>query len=131
MFLVKLMSEPFKKLEDLITKVPAVQMPIAKGTYENGFWWMKFSIDITHDLAWNIVQYFSHVINYLSISERLSTVFYPVSSLPVVGESPALTLAWIIETTSQDFTPNELAEWLSSRLPSPLDNEKVWTAESE
>lgn len=120
-------NDSFKKLEELITKIPAVKSPVAKGTYENGFWWLKFSIDLAHPLAWNVVQHFGHAINYLSISERLSTVFYPVSSPPGATNNPAEALAWIIETTSQDFSPNELAEWLDSRLPNPIDDTKEWS----
>jgi hypothetical protein len=120
------MQDRFYKLADFITRMPAISTPIASGTYENGFWWLKFSININHPLAWHIVQELSYVVNYLSISERLSTVFYPVSGPPSVKQGPAETLEWIIESTSADFSPSELAEWLENRLPNPVDDLRAW-----
>lgn len=113
------MPERFSKLQALISQIPTLCSPIATGTHENGFWWLKFSIDTTDPLAWNVVHVFAYVINYLSISERLSTVFYPISGPPFRTDGPENCLEWIIESTSQDFLPNELAEWLETRLPDP------------
>ena len=113
------MPDRFQRLETLISKVPALCSPIATGTHENGFWWVKFSIDTSNPIAWNVVQIFAYVINYLSISERLSTVFYPVSPPPFENGGTDNCLEWIIESTSQDFMPGELAEWLETRLPDP------------
>ena len=124
-------TDPFQKLEDFITKIPAVKTEIAKGTYDNGVWWMKFAIDIQHPLAWKVVQELAHVINYLSISERLSTSFYPVAPPNTIDETPGQALAWIIESTSVDFAPNELAEWLEARMPTPVEEAQVWGAVEE
>jgi hypothetical protein len=126
------MPDRFQKLENLISQVPTLCSNVATGTHENGFWWVKFSLDINNPLAWNVVQVFAYVINYLSISERLSTVFYPVSPPPYTEGGPDKCLSWIIESTSQDFMPNELAEWLEVRLPDPtnLDEWKFPVSES-
>ncbi|SPE35761.1 hypothetical protein SBA3_2300022 [Candidatus Sulfopaludibacter sp. SbA3] len=53
-----------------------------KGRLEGEGWWVKFAIDISHRLAWNVVQELGHVLNYLSVNERLPTVFKPVSPPP-------------------------------------------------
>ena len=44
-----------------------------------GAWWVKCAIDIDHEFAWNVVQELGHVLNYVSLDERLPTVFMPVS----------------------------------------------------
>ncbi len=111
------MPDRFHKLEQFISQLPAIGSPIASGFYENGFWWVKFLIDIHHEQSWNVVQMLAYTINYLSITERFSTVFYPVCPSPFTQENPEKSLMWIIESTSQDFVPDELAIWLESHLP--------------
>lgn len=64
------MSErAFASLNEFIIKIPAIQMPIGTGVGEEGFWWVKFSIDIHHPLAWNVVQELGHILNYISLNE--------------------------------------------------------------
>jgi hypothetical protein len=63
----------FHSLEGFLTRVPAIQAPIGKGRDDKGRWWMKFGIDTQHALAWTVVQELGHVLNYLSINERLPT----------------------------------------------------------
>lgn len=111
------MPDRFQKLELLISRLPAIGLPIASGVYENGFWWVKFSIDIQDEQSWDVIQMLAYTINYLSISERLSTVFYPVCPSPFLQLNPEKSLTWIIESTSQNFMPEELAIRLESRLP--------------
>lgn len=41
----------FKSLVNYLEKVPAIEKPIGTGADENGFWWVKFGIDINHKLA--------------------------------------------------------------------------------
>ena len=114
------MPDRFKKLELFISQLPAIGSSIASGTYENGFWWVKFSIDTQHELSWRVVNMFAYAINYLSISEGFSTAFYPVYASPFSEENPEKNLAWIIESTSQDFMPDELTIWLENHLPNPI-----------
>ena len=116
------MPDRFQKLEQFISQLQSVGSPIASGVYENGFWWLKFSIDTQHEQSWSVVQMLAYTINYLSISERFSTVFYPVCPSPFLQENPEKSLMWIIESTSQDFTPNELVIWLENRLPNTGNN---------
>ena len=121
-------EKAFKKLINYLEKVPAVQKPIAFGD-ENGLWWLKFSLDIENKLAWKVVQEFGHVINYLSVEERLPTVFYPVSSPPYLNGGPHDFLYWVIETEDKDFKPDTLMEWLEGRLPRPVDDLEQWNEE--
>lgn len=116
----------FKPLTEYLTKVPAVQTPIGTGIDDEGFWWVKFQIDISNPLAWQVVQEFACVINYLSLNERLPTVFYPVSPAPYLNGGPADYLSWVIEAKSKDFTPENLKQWLDTRLPNPVDQLTEW-----
>jgi hypothetical protein len=77
----------FEKLLAFIEKLPAIDLPagrksIGHGSFENGNWWIKFTLDTTHPLAWRHVQELGHVLNYVSVEERLPTIFMPVSSPP-------------------------------------------------
>jgi len=90
---------------------------------------VKFSIDLDHPLAWNVVQELGHVLNYLSVGERLPTVFMPVSPPPYMNGGPRDYLSWVIESTSADFTPEKCAEWLEGRLPRPVEDVSAWLNE--
>jgi hypothetical protein len=116
-----------KELTDFLERIPSVQKPISTGTYDDGMWWVKLSIDIHHPLAWNVVQELAHIINYLSIDERLPTLFYPVSPPPYMNGGPEDFLSWVIETKHQDFKPETLKQWLEGRLPKPVDDIAEWT----
>ncbi|HEY4328584.1 MAG TPA: hypothetical protein VGN88_02520 [Phycisphaerae bacterium] len=102
---------------------------MGKGRFENGNWWVKFTIDIDHRLAWNVVQELGNVLNYLSVEERLPTVFKPVSPPSYLNGGPRDYLSWVIESTAADFTPKKCAEWLEGRLPRPVDDLGEWETE--
>lgn len=119
----------FNQLVSFLSKVPAVEPGISSGFYEDGNWWIKFSLDISNDLAWNVVQEFGHIFNYLSINERLPTAFYPVSPPPYMNGGPSEFLSWVVESKDSAFTPNKAKEWLESRLPNPVDDLKEWATE--
>jgi hypothetical protein len=116
----------FEKLLAFLSRVPAVQAGIGTGSLEGGGWYVKFGIDIHHRFAWHVVQEFGHVLNYVSIEERLPTVFMPVSPPPYLNGGPEEFLSWVIECRETEFTPDTVAEWLEGRLPSPVDGEAVW-----
>ena len=113
-------------LLSFLTMVPAIKSQISSGILEGGFWWIKFRIETEHPLAWQVVQEIGHVVNYLSINERLPTVFYPVSPPPYLNGGPEDFLSWVIESTSINFTPDLLKEWLESRLPNPVGAFESW-----
>jgi hypothetical protein len=118
--------EHFNELENFITKLPGINLPIGKGQTEEGLWWIKFQFDIDHPLAWRVVQELGHVVNYLSVNERLPTVFYPVSPPPYLNGGPDQFLSWVIESKEKDFSPKLLSEWLEGRLPRPVNDLDEW-----
>jgi hypothetical protein len=113
------------ELVTFLQKIPAVENSIGYGVDENR-WWVKFTISINHPLAWSTVQELGFVLNYLSVDERLATVFYPVSPPPYLNGGPSDYLSWIIENTQDDFTADLTKQWLESRLPAPVDDEAAW-----
>jgi hypothetical protein len=117
----------FATLEAFLKKVPAINGTIGKGRLENGNWWVKFAIDITRPLAWHVVQEFGCVLNYISINERLPTVFMPVSPAPYLNGGPDDFLSWVIESTDASFKPGTCKKWLEGRLPKPVDDLSQWS----
>jgi hypothetical protein len=125
----------FERLLSFMERLPAIDLPggrksIGTGRFENGNWWMKFHIDIKHHLAWRHVQELGFVLNYLSVSERLPTVFKPVSPPPYLNGG-AEFLSWVVESTDPSFTPDSCAEWLEGRLPRPVDELAQWDTDRE
>lgn len=119
----------FSELLTYLRRVPSVSSAIGSGEFENGTWWIKFSLDIKHPLVWSVVQEFGCVLNYLSVSERLPTVFMPVSPAPYLNGGPTNFLSWVIESKEASFTPDDAMKWLASRLPNPVDDETNWEIE--
>ena len=118
----------FDKLLSYLRRVPSIGGSIGSGKFDNGNWWVKFSIDISHPLAWSVVQEFGCVLNYLSVNERLPTVFMPVSPAPYFNGGPAEFLSWVIESKDPLFKPGTAAEWLEGRLPRPVEDPAQWSA---
>jgi len=118
-------DQSFDNLLQFLKKIPSIIGSIGSGG-EEGSWWVKFRIDIEHPLAWNVVQEFGHVFNYLSLEERLPTVFMPTSPPPYMNGGPREFLSWVIESKSKDFTPDDAKECLKGRLPDPVNKIKEW-----
>jgi hypothetical protein len=116
----------FQPLIDYLARVPAVLSPIGTGIGDDGLWWVKFQIDIVNPLSWHVVQEFGCVINYLSLNDRLPTLFYPVSPAPYLNGGPGEYLSWVIESKDKEFTPALLTQWLEGRLPNPVDQLSEW-----
>lgn len=116
-------KQSFDKLLHFLNKIPSITGSIGNGVGK-GLWWVKFRIDIEHPLAWNVIQELGHVINYLSLEERLPTVFMPISPPPYMNGGPSEFLSWIIQSKSKNFTPDNAAEWLINRLPDPVNKVK-------
>lgn len=121
----------FEALRQFLLRVPAIDGPIGTGVTDAGFWWAKFVIDIKHPLAWNVVQEFGHVLNYVSLNERLPAVFMPASPPPYVNGGPKDFLSWVIESNDTDFSPAQCAEWLEGRLPEPVEDMEQWNVEKD
>ena len=121
----------FEKLEAFLRRVPAIRPPIGKGGLGEGRWWVKFAIDIDNVLAWNVVQEFGHVLNYLSLDERLPAAFMPVSPPPYMNGGPAEFLSWVIESKDPSFSPDDAVRWLEGRLPRPVEDVSEWKPEDD
>ena len=119
----------FTKIVEFLERVPAIQGAIGKGTENDGRWWVKFDIDINHEFAWHTVQEFGHVLNYMSLDERLPTSFHPVSPPPYMNGGPEEYLSWVIECHDPEFRLGTCAEWLIGRLPNPVENHEQWATE--
>ena len=118
-------DQAFDALMKYLARVPAIKGTIGSGFADDGCWWIKFTISIDHPLAWNVVQEFGHVLNYISLNERLPTVFMPVSPPPALNGGPEF-LSWVIESKDKDFSPSDCAEWLEGRLPQPVEDKSKW-----
>ena len=124
----------FHKLLAFLTRTPAVEINespsrgIGSGI-ENGLWWVKFGLSVDHPLAWNVVQEMGHVLNYVSVTERLPTIFKPVSPPPYLNGGPRDFLSWVIECPDGSFTPDNAADWLEGRMPRPVEDESAWRFE--
>lgn len=116
----------FTKLLAYLHRVPSLSAAVGKGQFENGNWWVKFSLNVAHPLAWNVVQELGCVLNYVSLEERLPTVFMPVSPAPYLNGGPADFLSWVIESKEPSFKPDTAAEWLEGRLPRPVEDPDQW-----
>ena len=118
----------FVKLTNYLTLIPSVHESMGTGS-DDDTWWIKFSIDIEHPLAWNVVQEIGHVLNYLSVDERLPTTFKPVSPPPYMNGGPREYLSWVIECHDTSFRPGTIADWLEGRLPRPVDDLEQWNTD--
>lgn len=123
------MTEPpeeFLKLLTFLGRVPSIGgSRFGCGRLSDGNWWVKFTIDLEHRLAWSTVQELGFVLNYVSLKEPLPTVFKPVSPPPYLNGGPEF-LSWVIESTAVDFSPDLAAEWLEGRLPRPVEDASQW-----
>jgi hypothetical protein len=115
----------FTALEQFLRRVPGIGESIGTSA-DGGLWWVKFSIDIDHPLAWRVVQEFGQVLNYLSVDDRLPTVFMPVSPPAYLNGGPREYLSWVIESKAPDFEPKTCAQWLEDRLPQPVEDPAAW-----
>lgn len=120
----------FEKVLNFLEQLPAIHLPaghksIGYGILDCGNWWIKFSLDTDHSLAWRHVQELGFVLNYVSLEEPLPTTFRPVSPPPYMNGGVDF-LSWVIESTDPSFTPDLCAEWLEGRLPNPVTDLNEW-----
>ncbi len=124
----------FSPLIDFLARIPPVDVNdtpsrgFGKGESDDA-WWVKFSLDIDNNLAWHAVQELGHILNYMSVEERLPTVFKPVSPPPYLNGGPEEFLSWVIE--GRGMPPGTVAKWLEERLPKPVEDEAAWFGEAD
>lgn len=116
------------RLVDYLNKVPAVRVLSAEVT-PDAYWWVKFTIDIAHPLAWRVVQELGFVLNEFSIQEKLPTVLKPVSPPPYLNGGPDECLSWVIESTWNYIDPGWIADSLEGTLPRPVDEAEAWQSQ--
>lgn len=113
-------------LKSFLKSISGVHPSVGHGLENDGRWWVKFSIDTEDKLAWHVVQELGHVLNYLSVDERLPTVFKPVSPPPYMNGGPTEFLSWVIECPEPSFKPATVASLLEERLPQPVNDISQW-----
>lgn len=128
-------NHDFEKLLAFLERLPAIDLPAGRksigwGSFDDENWWVKFSLDTNHPLSWRHVQELGHVLNNVSLEERLPTVFMPVSP-PSYMNGGVEFLSWVIESKEPTFTPDNCANWLEGRLPNPVDDESQWFEDYE
>ena len=118
-----------KTLVSFLQTVPAVTV-MSSEVSKDAFWWVKLKIDLAQPLAWSVVQELGHVLNDASVSEKLPTVFKPVSPPPYLNGGPHEFLCWAIESEYNYIDPAWIAEELQNRMPRPVDDLEQWNDES-
>jgi len=119
----------FAPLEEFLVKVPGMSPKFGHGADPDGRWWLKMAIDIDHPMSWRVVQELGHVLNYLSVADRLPTAFKPVSPPPYMNGGPKDFLSWVIECSEPTLSPTALAEVLEGHLPHPVVELNQWTVD--
>lgn len=122
------MKQGLEDIKVLLVKIPCIKS-IASSSIDEPFWWLKFSIDIESKIAWAVIQELGHILNYLSVAEKLPTSFYPVSPPPYINGGPKEFLSWVIEPSIPFVDTNTIFNYLDSRLPEGYDNEDNWSIE--
>ena len=72
-----------------------------------------------------------HVLNYVSLNERLPTVFMRASSSLYANGGPHNFLSWVIESSDAGFTPSDCAEYLEGHLPRPVEDPEQWQLDED
>lgn len=118
------------KLIAFLSRVPGVRV-ISSDSTPDAFWWVKLNLDLENSLAWQVVQELGFVLNYISLQEKLPTVFKPVSPPPYMNGGPKEFLSWVIESTYNYIDPAWIAETLEGRLPRPVEDLTQWNSDDE
>jgi len=118
-------NQGLDKIKGLLTRIPCVNS-VATSNFGESFWWLKFSIDIKSAIAWTVVQELGHILNYLSVNDKLPTIFYPASPPPYMNGGPEDFLSWVIEPTIPFADTNIIFDHLHGRLPEDYDKEESW-----
>jgi hypothetical protein len=113
------------KLTAFLSRIPGLSV-ISNSRPNESQWWVKLDIDITSEFAWHVVQELGFVLNYISLTEVLPTVFKPVSPPPYLNGGPQEMLSWVIESSMPFVDPALIALELEARLPSPVDDVEQW-----
>jgi len=83
----RIIERGLPKLVEFLNRIPAVRV-ISSSKPSEPQWWVKLDIDNKAEVAWQVVQELGFVLNYISLRERLATVFMPVSPPPYLNGGP-------------------------------------------
>ena len=122
------LEKGMEQMVKFLNSVPSVNV-IFHDVTPDSYWWIKLDIDISHHLAWNVVQELGFVLNYISLQEPLPTVFKPVSPPPYLNGGPSECLSWVIEPTAKAIDTRAVSAYLEQRLPQPVNDENAWIEE--
>lgn len=114
-----------KKLVKFVRRIPGITFVAHSDEFEPN-WWIKFSLGISHPLAWRVVQELGFVLNYISVEDRLPVIFMPVSPPPYLNGGPKEFLAWVIECDYPFVNAEEIAKVMEQRLPNPIEDSSKW-----
>jgi hypothetical protein len=108
-------SDEFSKLIGFLERLPSIKRfehpsppHFNTGRSADGNWWITFRIDIDDELAWDMVQQLSFVLNCAAINDPLPTRFMPYAPPPENGGGPKALLYWEIASTDRSFSPDDL-----------------------
>ncbi|MDR6889438.1 MULTISPECIES: hypothetical protein [Variovorax] len=118
------------KLVAFLSRVPGVTV-LSSDSTADAYWWVKLNLDLEHPFAWQVVQELGFVLNYISLNEKLPTVFKPVSPPPYMNGGPHEFLSWVIESTYNYIDPALIAETLEGRLPRPVEDAAQWDPDGD
>jgi hypothetical protein len=121
----RVLDEGLPLLVAYLSRVPSIRV-ISSNVTADAYWWIKLNIDVSHPLAWNVVQELGFVLNYISVEDKLPTVFMPVSPPPYLNGGPSEFLSWAIESRYSYIDPEWIANVLEGRLPRPVDDLAAW-----
>jgi len=117
--------ERLEALMGFLRKTPGVTWCAGSGP-DQPRWWVKLAIDIESEFAWHVIQELGFVLNYLSLNDRLPTVFMPVSPPPYANGGPKEFLSWAIEAEIPFLDPQVVHQMLEGRLPRPVEDPAQW-----
>jgi hypothetical protein len=109
----------------LIARFPHVEW-VSSRQEENGFWWVKFHLDLSKPTSSIIIQALAHILNGMSLNDPLPTRFFPSSSPPYLNGGPKEHLHWVIEPFSQKVMVSEIYTALDSTLLFDTASEAEW-----
>jgi hypothetical protein len=119
-----------QRLRDVLGRIPHVVI-LQTSLPTEPLFWVKFKVDLSAPIAWNIVQELSFVLNDISTDDRLPTLFKPVSPPPYLNGGPEEYLAWMVESRIEFQDAGQIATMLENRLPKPIENADAWVTRPE
>jgi hypothetical protein len=110
---------------DFFKKIPALDSPVLISEEEK-YWSIDFTIDLDHEIVWNVIQYFGYICN---CGGKQGLLFLPMSPPPYLNGGPYTHMSWSILCKNLDFSLADFLQILEEYLPVPLDDFEQWKHE--